>query len=252
MSLIPGMLQVTPWAGDGARIALALLLTVALAAVARGIRAVTTGGAVAGTVLTFTMLAAAGMGAFAAIATVFLLAWGSTLWRRTRKQRMGVGEGSGGRRGIQIVANLGAAAGAAVLWAVTAQAGFLLALASTLAEAAGDTVSSECGQALTHRARLVTTWESVAAGVDGAVSLPGTAAGVSGAVIVAVVCAAAGVISARQIGWAAGAATVGIFADSYLGALLQRRRFLSNDGVNFISTILAGTLGFLCAHWAPH
>ena len=250
MSLSPGMLQATPWAAGETRIALALLLTVALAVVARGIRAVTTGGAVAGTVLTFTMLAA-GMGTFAAVATVFLLAWGSTLWRRTRKQRMGVGEGSGGRRGIQIVANLGAAAAAAVLWAVTGQAGFLLALASALAEAAGDTVASECGQALAHRARLVTTWESVAAGVDGAVSLPGTAAGVAGAVIVAAVCAAAGVISARQTGWAAGAATMGIFADSYLGASLQRRRLLSNDGVNFISTILAGTLGFLCARWAP-
>jgi uncharacterized protein (TIGR00297 family) len=249
MSLISGILLATRSAGPGPRIAVALLVTVGLAVLARGIRAVTTGGAVAGALLTFTMFVAAGPGTFAGVAAVFLLAWGSTSWGRTRKRQVGTRDASG-RRAIQIVANLGAATAAAILWAATSRPGFLPAVASALAEAAGDTVSSECGQALSPRARLVTTGECVAAGVDGAVSFPGTVAGIAGAAGVALVCAAAGVISDRQIGWAVAAAVAGIFADSYLGAVLQRRGLLSNDSVNFISTMLAGALAFLGAHWA--
>jgi uncharacterized membrane protein len=36
-----------------------------------------------------------------------------------------------------------------------------------------------------------------------------------------------------------------MFADSYLGAWLERRRRLNNDQVNFLSTIIAALLGCL-------
>ncbi len=250
MYLIPGVLLAIPGIGSGVELALALLVTCGLAVVARSIRAVTTGGAILGALLTSAMVMTAGPGTFAAVGAVFLLAWGSTRFGRSRKQ--GLGESGGERRALQVGANLGTAAAAAVLWAATHHGGWLVALVAALAEAAGDTVSSECGQALTQQARLVTTWETVAAGVDGAVSLPGTAAGIAGALLVAGISAVVGIISPAQAGWAAGAATIGMFADSYLGALLQRRGWLSNDSVNLISTILAAGLGWLGAPWAAH
>ncbi len=36
-----------------------------------------------------------------------------------------------------------------------------------------------------------------------------------------------------------------MLGDSLLGATLQRRGWLSNQAVNFVSTLAAGTLGFV-------
>ncbi len=73
---------------------------------------------------------------------------------------------------------------------------FALALAA-LAEAAADTVSSEIGQVLGGRPRMITTLRAVDPGRDGAMSLAGTLAGVVAAAVVAGAgtgrCAAAGV-----------------------------------------------------------
>jgi uncharacterized protein (TIGR00297 family) len=132
-----------------------------------------------------------------------------------------------------------------------AHTAFLVALVAALAEAAADTVSSECGQAISRQARLITTWAPVPAGVDGAVSLPGTAAGIAAAISVVLVCAGAGLITFRQSGCAIFAGVLGMLADSYFGALLQRRGRLNNDGVNFLSTLAAAALGFLCAIARP-
>jgi uncharacterized membrane protein len=41
------------------------------------------------------------------------------------------------------------------------------------------------------------------------------------------------------------AAVAGMIADSFLGALLERRKLLNNDWVNFVSTLIAA--GVACA-----
>jgi uncharacterized membrane protein len=67
-------------------------------------------------------------------------------------------------------------------------------------------------------------------------SLAGTAAGVLAAGLVA----AAGMWALR-VGWTTlwicwGGGVFGLFFDSLLGATLERRGWLNNDGVNFLST----------------
>ena len=230
----------------------ALALTLAVAALARRIRAVNTTGAIVGCALTLIMLFTAGIRAFAGVAAVFALAWASTRFGYQRKQRLGTAEKPSGRSGSQIAANLGVPAAMAALSRVTGVPGaFVVAMVAALAEAAGDTVSSECGQAVAREARLITTWERVPAGVDGAVSLLGTLAGTAAALTVALACAAAGLISVQQVSCAALAGVLGMFVDSYLGALLQRRGKLDNDAVNFLSTLAAAAAGFLCASLYP-
>jgi uncharacterized protein (TIGR00297 family) len=115
----------------------------------------------------------------------------------------------------------------------------LLGMAAALAVAAADTVSSECGQALRRDARLITTFERVPAGTDGGVTLGGTAAGALAAGLVTLVGVWGGLLPTRWIWIAVAAGFFGMVVDSFLGALFERRGWIGNDSVNFISTVVA-------------
>jgi uncharacterized protein (TIGR00297 family) len=216
------------------------LLTLVFALVARWLRGVTNGGALAGAAVCFVLYVAAGPGAFAALIAVFLLAWITTRIGYPRKQRLGIAEGREGRRASQVVANLGVATSCAAIYAVGPRhAIWLLAVASALSEAAADTVSSEVGQAFSERARLITNGRSVPAGTNGAVSLTGTLAGFTAAALVSLICFFTGLLSGRWLAVSVSAAILGMVTDSFLGAWLERRGLLNNDAVNFLSTLAA-------------
>ena len=192
--------------------------------------------------------------ALAPVLAVSLLAHFSTRLGWGKKQRMGIAEERHGRTASQVAANLGVAAlvsyryGLAPPWFANtgwfSHAGlapmllFCLGLAA-LAEAAADTVSSEIGQVLGGRPRMITTLAEVEPGTDGAISLAGTLAGAVAAAMVA----AAGTLALsghRTMFAVSGAGGVfGLFFDSLLGATLERRGWLNNDAVNFLSTASA-------------
>jgi uncharacterized protein (TIGR00297 family) len=224
----------------------AVVVTVAFAALARWLRGVSFGGAIAGAAVSFLLYAGVGFGAFIALVSVFVLTWASTRFGYRRKQKLGTAEKLDGRTALQVLANLGVAAGCAAIWAVGAgRAVILLALSAALAEAAADTVSSELGQARSAKARLITTWEEVAAGTDGGVTWVGTLAGIVAAGLVSIVCVLAGLVPLRWLGIAITAALAGMIADSFLGALLERRKVLNNDAVNFLGTLIAAATASL-------
>jgi uncharacterized protein (TIGR00297 family) len=216
------------------------LLTVLFTLLARGMRGVTTSGALAGAVCCFILYVGAGPGAFAALITVFGLTWTTTRLGYQRKQTLGIAEGQEGRKASQVLANLGVATACASLQVLCHDKGvFLLALAAALSEAAADTASSEVGQAFGGRARLITNWDSVPAGTNGAVSLTGTLAGIAAAGIVSSVCVLTRLLPWQWLALSVGAAILGTIADSFLGAWLERRRLLNNDSVNLLSTLVA-------------
>jgi uncharacterized protein (TIGR00297 family) len=185
---------------------------------------------------------------------VFLLTWGATRIGLAKKERLGTAESKRGRNAAQVAANLGVAALASfpfqaitpdknlasLLGTVTAFA----ALAS-LAEAAADTVSSEIGQVLGGRPRLISTLRSVEPGTDGGITLAGTSFGILAAFLVSAV----GLGVARgDLGdsffWILTLAvtfsgTFGLLFDSVLGATLENKGWLNNDSVNFLSTASA-------------
>ena len=117
-----------------------------------------------------------------------------------------------------------------------------LALAAALAEAAADTLSSEFGEVLGGEPRLLTNFRRVPAGTDGAISPAGTLAGICGAMVVAVAAALALNLAPGQGALVALAAIAGLFVDSLLGALPERRGWLNNDAVNFLSSLAAAVL----------
>jgi uncharacterized protein (TIGR00297 family) len=229
------------WAVTPARLGLTLAITVAFAGVGHLVRGVTRSGATAGGLVCFVLFAFAGPGAFAGLFSVFAVTWLATRMGRARKQRLGTAERFEGRTASQVLANLGIAALCAGLFAVRGSAAFLVAMAAALAEAAADTVSSECGQAFSDRARLITTFDEVAAGTDGGVTFIGTMAGAVAAALVSTVCRLTGLpVKLLWIPFVTGA--MGMLCDSLLGACFERRGRLGNDGVNFISTGVAAVL----------
>src|SRR5207247_2462215 len=158
------------------------LLTVIFAVLGRVVRGVTSGGALAGGVVCFALLWGAGISGFFLLLTVFVLTWMSTRLGRAHKTRLGTAEARAGRDALQVLANLGAAATCALVFAlVWSDQRLLIAMAAALAEAAADTVSSELGQAFGGTPRLDMNWGKVAAGSNGAITLAGSLAGVAGA-----------------------------------------------------------------------
>lgn len=223
---------------------LAALVTIAFTAGGRLVRGVTNPGALAGAIVCFALLAGLGWGGFAALATVFLLTWGATRFGYARKQAMGTAEARSGRTAKQVLANLGVAACASVLLAVTSRPGFALAACAALCEAAADTVASELGQAIGGKPRLISNWRPVEPGSNGAITAYGTMAGCAAAVLVAAVFAWFGSRNFAQVFLCAGAGIAGMIADSVLGATLERRGIIGNETVNFLSTLIAAAIVF--------
>ncbi|HXO38733.1 MAG TPA: DUF92 domain-containing protein, partial [Candidatus Acidoferrum sp.] len=119
----------------------------------------------------------------------------------------------------------------------------VLALAA-LAEAAGDTSSSEIGMAFPGKTLLVTNFKSVPAGTDGGISLFGTIAAIAGAASVAMAAVATGLVPVSQIATIIMAGFFGTVVDSLLGAVFERRGLLDNDLVNLLSTAAAAGMAW--------
>jgi uncharacterized protein (TIGR00297 family) len=165
-----------------------------------------------------------------------------------RKTAIGTAERKEGRTAWQVLANLAVAGACAAAYGGSAlNAAFLVAMSAALCEAVADTVSSELGQVASDTARLITDWSEVAAGTDGGITWFGTLAGASSAVLIAAACLAFGLISGHGVLIAAVAGTLGMLADSYMGAWFERSGKLNNDAINFLGTAVAAAIALVLA-----
>jgi uncharacterized protein (TIGR00297 family) len=219
-------------------IALSASISALFALFAWLLRGVNASGALAGFAVAFTLYAAGSWRMFELLLLVFGLTWAATRLGRARQHAKGLIE-PGARTAVQVVANVGL-----VAWWVAIEpmghsaADAPLVAVAVLCEAAADTCASEVGKAFGGKTRLITTWREVPPGTDGAVSWAGLASGFAAAVAVSVLADYIGVfpsisddvLIAPMAGFGA------CLLDSVLGATMQRRGWLNNDGVNLLST----------------
>jgi uncharacterized protein (TIGR00297 family) len=254
------VLQTHWWATQSVPVAVWTVgLSLLLALVVLKLRAATSAAAFTGAVITASLMFSTVIfpyqpwqTALVPVLAVSLLAYIATRLGREQKRRLGTAEKRYGRSAAQVAANLGVAAlfsdELVQSWLTDsrwfARATFapmpLFAVGlAALAEAAADTVSSEVGQVLGGQPRMITTLRQAEPGTDGAISLAGTLAGV----IAGTVVAATGTLALRggltMFAVSCAGGIFGLFFDSLLGATLERRGWLNNDAVNFLSTVSA-------------
>ncbi|WP_400193280.1 DUF92 domain-containing protein [Hymenobacter sp. B81] len=193
-----------------------------------------------------------GVTAVALLALFFGLGSAASAWGLAEKQRLGLAEENKGRRRTgQVLANAGVAGLAGLgswCWPPYAPV-FQLVIAGSLAAATADTLSSELGNLYGRRYYNILTLRPDRRGENGVVSVAGTGLGVAGSLLVALV-AALGFDWGAEAAWLVLAATAGNLTDSLLGATLERRRMLSNNAVNGLTTLVGGLVA-AAWRWIP-
>jgi uncharacterized protein (TIGR00297 family) len=225
-----------PWLGA---LAVALFAAAGLAA-----GAISPSGALVGWLLGVALWAGLGWRGFALLAAFVALGSLATRWRRERKVALGVAQVDAGRRGARhALANAVVPAFSGLLVPfVSHPEPWVLAVAGALAAVTSDTLSSEIGQALRGRVYLIVGFRPAAVGTDGAISVAGTAAGLLGAAAIAALAWGLGLVSLGGATAVAAAGFAGNLIDSLLGATLERRGWIGNEGVNLAAALCGATL----------
>jgi len=187
------------------------------------------------------------------------------------KEEMGIAEGRGGRRGPE---NVWGSAATGLLCAIAsiqttnllgigigiAPELFRLAYVASLATKLSDTFASEIGKAYGKTTFLITTFERVPLGTEGAISLEGTIAAFFGGSLLPLYAHFIGFLTTTttttttiHMGWiqvliATVAAFLATNAESVIGATLQGKkgfRWMTNEVVNFVNTVIGATIAIV-------
>jgi len=227
------------------RLPTALLVNGVFSVVGVAIGGLSWGGAVAAGLIGMTILWLMGPAGYLGLLTFFLIGTAATRVGTKSKAALGVAESHGGRRrAANAFANGGIAAICALFAAVADDTGFFVsAFVASLAAACADTLESEIGQAWGHPTLLITSFKPVEPGTHGGISAVGTLAGLGGALLISFEAAAAGLFAWRVAFPVALVAFLATILESLLGATVERRGLLSNQGVNFFNTLVAAILG---------
>lgn len=176
-----------------------------------------------------------------------------------QKQAKGIAEKRDGARGPENVwgsALTGAICG--LLTVITPETWLpylTLAYVASFSTKLSDTTSSEIGKAYGKRTFLITTFEPVPPGTEGAVSLEGTLAGLGAAWLISFFGWGLGLVSWWGVGLCVLAALIANYVESLIGAKWQENYpWLTNEVVNGINTtvgaMLAVTGGLVIKFWS--
>lgn len=260
------------------RAAAGIALAAVIAMAAKAGRALTTTGAIAATVVGAASIAAGW--SWGALLLAFFLS-SSALSRIgidiKRQRTAGILEKGDERDAMQVLANGGVFAAAALGHVALPWDGWIAVGGGALAAATADTWATEIGTLAKGVPRVITTWRPAPPGTSGAVTLMGTTGMVLGSAFLTLAMVAAvwprHVVVAAFVGGVAGA-----LADSLLGATMQARRrcascdafteraihscgahavhvggasWMTNDAVNVLCSVVGATSALVVARVLP-
>lgn len=162
----------------------------------------------------------------------------------SKKYKLSLGEFEGRRTSKNVISN------GVVACFMAAFGGYYSPLVGgfigAIATATSDTLASEIG-VLDPHPRLITTFQKVDPGTNGAVSTLGTAVGIIGAAIIGIAAYLLGIMDNPLLAIAVSiiSGTVGCFMDSILGAVFENHNLLTNEHVNLIATIVGALVGII-------
>lgn len=209
-------------------------------------RKLTVGAAMTGVLCGMLIFLGIGYAGLAFLAVFFLLGTLATAWGRKTKVQLDKPGDTVQRKPGQVLANAGTATLLSFLAIVFPEYKEILLVmaAGSFASATADTLSSELGVLYGRSFYNCLSWRKEKKGLDGVISLEGTLIGIAGAGVIALIywlfTGSSGYLLILVF-----AGFAGNFSDSVMGAGLERRNFLSNDGVNFLSTLFAAGITLL-------
>jgi uncharacterized protein (TIGR00297 family) len=171
------------------------------------------------------------------------------------KEEKGIAEKRGGRRGPE---NVWGSALAGLICAICAAQGdaflgipsslYCLGYVAAIATKLADTFASEIGKAYGKTTFLITTFEPVEPGTEGAVSLEGTAASIVGGLLLALYGYIVSLVNLPGVAIVTVAAFIATNFESVLGATLQDKEgleWMTNEVVNFFNTLVGAILAII-------
>jgi uncharacterized protein (TIGR00297 family) len=124
----------------------------------------------------------------------------------------------------------------------------LLGYVASISTKLSDTFATEIGKAYGQRTFLITTFQPVPRGTEGAISLEGTLAGIVGSAAIALVGWALQFITPIGIAWCMIAAFIATTLESVIGATLENKwPWLTHDVVNVLNTFIGAIAAILIA-----
>jgi uncharacterized protein (TIGR00297 family) len=207
-------------------------------------------GAIVGGVISYLIFLGAGYTGIAMLAAFFILGSAATSVSAGVKEKLGVAEENRGRRSAgQAIANAGVAGilGLLIYFFPEKSYTMRLMMAASLASAIADTLSSELGTVYGRRFYNILSLKKDQRGLNGVISLEGTLIGIAGSGVIAIIYSFGFGWTNHEL-WIIIAGTIGNLADSILGATFERRRYLSNNAVNFLNTLIAAFTALILSY----
>ena len=192
----------------------------------------------------FLVIIFAGLSWFLLLLIFYLMGGGFTRYGYAKKEKLGIAQSHGGARGYKnVFSNSLVPLAMAVFYGIYGNDLFVYAFIGSVATANGDTLASEIGETSSSKPRMITTLKETEPGVDGGVTLLGEGASLLGALIISILAAISGMTGLLGIVIGTAAGFLGTNFDSLLGATLQSRGTLSNNGVNLAATAFGAIAG---------
>jgi uncharacterized protein (TIGR00297 family) len=196
------------------------------------------------TIICLLVILFGGLPWFLLLLAFYLLGGGFTRYGYARKRALGIAQSRGGVRGYKnVYSNSLVPLALAILHGIYGSDIFVYAFVAAVATANGDTLASEIGETSKSKPRMITSLRIVEPGMDGGVTPLGEAASLAGSMIIGLLAAGTGMTGSFGILVGTAAGFLGTNFDSLLGATLQRRGMLSNNGVNLLATAFGALAG---------